>query len=248
MVNKIKKFVSKVFIKLRYMNPDKLVSYILLIMLVTLIVSLLFVEKLPSLNKAIELGSIADWLSAVGTIGAVCFSLWMVFKEEKVYMSYYLNYPNLELVDIETLITWTFGSEVDRNKRICILCVANKSNVNVQVRISYIRIIDSDSGLEVNKQSYEQFFEEEILLEVNKYNNVETGYNNLPSGSVTPLIIFNNEMMYTLENLNKYEIQITMDYLDKGSEVVTISSRTGDLVILHGNPTEVPFGRTTTDL
>ena len=247
-MNKIKKLGRAMVIKLKYINSDKLVSYILLIMLLTLIVSLLFIEKLPSLNKSIELGSIADWLSAAGTIGAVWFSLWMVLKEEKVYMSYYLNYPNLELVDLGTLMSWTFGSEVDYTKRISILCVANKSNENVQVRISYIRIIDSDSKLEVNKQSFEKLFEEEILSEINKYNNIETGYNNLSSGSVIPLIVFNNEMMHTLEKLNRYEIQITMDYLDKGSEIVNISSRTGDLVILHGKPTEVPLGGTIIDL
>lgn len=222
------------------MNRDKLVSYILLIMLVTLILSLLFVEKLPTFNKEIELGSIADWLSAGGTIGAVWFSLWMVLKEDKVKMSYYLNYPDLETMDTPTLMSLQFGNEFDHNKKFSILCVANKSNENVQLNISNVRIIETERRMEVDFESFVDCFHEEVFKEINKYKNAETGYINLTSGSVIPLIVLNNEVMYTLPDLYKYEIQITMDYLDKGLEVISISSRVGDLVVLYGNSTEVP--------
>lgn len=188
---------------------------------------------------AVKLGisSIPEWLSAFGTISAVLFSLWMVFREEKLNVVPYLHIPSPYPQDMNPHNQGDIQEITDEvgiiNDEFIKLCIANKMKSNIQVRITYVRVIDI-----INKNA---IFERDRIVEIrNTERQEETGYAVLPTGDTLPLLKIPRDLFDQDESAQ--ELEVMLDFLDKGMKKVIIGSRAGELVILPKESVEVPIG------
>lgn len=187
----------------------------------------------------LEWGNIADWLGAIGTIGAVWFSLWILLKDEKIKLHYYIynpvSGPFKNLNEYERHIEKRDNSKFVYYDGCTTLCVANKSEFNIQLKVDLLRILN----LENEKAIYETDFIN-ILVDNTTF---DTGYVVLPSGQVTSILLLDSNNFYQNYELpSRFEIEITIDYLDKGRETIIIGSRTGSFTLLPKASVSIPLG------
>lgn len=178
---------------------------------------------------------IADWLSALGTISAVLFSLWVVLKEEKLDISPYLHipFPPSHVDEYLKKLSEESGLIAATNDGFTLLCIANKMKSNVQVRVEMIRVIDVMTMEEVRNVKG-------VVVIPHGTEYYETGYIVLPSGEICQLAMIDTNY-FVEENVN-YEIEVMLDFIDKGRMTIIIKPLGGGLSIVPMNREFVGLG------